>query len=528
MKKLIYYCLLLYALVSCNADRGTSSDVMKVGEMPDEVTMSKEVLFDKIRGGWAGQTIGCTYGGPTEFKFKGTMIQDYQQMVWYDDYIRETFELDPGLYDDVYLDFTFVEVIDRLGFNAPSDSFALAFAREDYKLWHANQAARYNILNGIMPPESGHWMNNPHADDIDFQIEADFAGMLSPGMINSAVELCDRTGHIMNYGDGWYGGVFMAGMYSTAFVTDNMELIIQQGLEPIPVESKFYKTINAVRILHRQYPDDWKKCWFEVEKRFSSEKGCPEGVYNSFNIDASINAAYVVMGLLYGDKDFYKTMDIATRCGQDSDCNPATAAGILGVVLGYDKIPSFWKPAIEKVEDTLFPYSQLTLKDIYEKTNKHALMQIAKSGGSIEGDNITIQVQTPYLLRYEESFEGMFPAKELLVRKDLLEEDLSIDFNGTGIVVLGNVKNSCIEYDNSFVALLDVYIDGEKIEQVKMPIDYITRKYDIFHKYMLPSGPHKLVIKWVNQSPDFRIYFKSYVVWDDKPAKSLESAIKQG
>jgi hypothetical protein len=45
-----------------------------------------------------------------------------------------------------------------------------------------------------MPPASGYWKNNPHADDIDFQIEADFAGMMAPGMINSAAEICDRTG----------------------------------------------------------------------------------------------------------------------------------------------------------------------------------------------------------------------------------------------------------------------------------------------------------------------------------------------
>ncbi|HCT71518.1 MAG TPA: hypothetical protein DF409_11400, partial [Bacteroidales bacterium] len=169
MKKLIILPFTLLLLKSCQPEK------KKQAELPETFTLTKEALFDKIRGGWAGQTIGCTYGGPTEFKFKGTMIQDYQEMVWYDDYIREIYELDPGLYDDVYLDFTFVQVIERLGVNAPADSFAVAFAREDYKLWHANQAARYNILNGIMPPESGHWMNNPHADDIDFQIEADFA-----------------------------------------------------------------------------------------------------------------------------------------------------------------------------------------------------------------------------------------------------------------------------------------------------------------------------------------------------------------
>ena len=36
--------------------------------MAERVTISKERLMDKIKGSWAGQTIGCTYGGPTEVR----------------------------------------------------------------------------------------------------------------------------------------------------------------------------------------------------------------------------------------------------------------------------------------------------------------------------------------------------------------------------------------------------------------------------------------------------------------------------
>lgn len=484
-------------------------------------TISLNDLKDKIKGGWAGQTIGCTYGGPTEFKFKGTMIQDYQQMIWHDDYIKETFTMDPGLYDDVYLDLTFVEVLERVGLNAPADSFALAFAREDYKLWHANQAARYNILNGIMPPQSGHWMNNPHADDIDFQIESDFAGMMAPGMINTAAELCDRVGHIMNYGDGYYGGVFMAGMYATAFVSDDLKYIIEEGLKPIPKESRFYQTISDVILWHEKYPDDWKKCWFEFEKKHTSEKGCPEGVFNAFNIDAGVNAAYVVIGLLYGEKDFYRTMDISTRCGQDSDCNPATAAGILGVMSGYNNIPAYWIPAIEKVLDEKFPYTDRTLNNVIDLGYKHAMQLIRENNGEIKNDSVHLSVQTPEVLPLEQSFEGMYPARELLVRVDHLEKPIQIDFNGNGIVVLGNVKSQCGISTSDYAALLDIFIDGVKTEQVRMPYDYIVRKYDIYHKYLLPAGQHHLEIRWVNQDPDYRIYFKSYVVYNDKPLENF-------
>ncbi|MFN8135188.1 MAG: hypothetical protein U0Z17_08175 [Bacteroidales bacterium] len=87
--------------------------------------------------------------------------------------------------------------------------------------------------------------------------------------------------------------------------------------------------------------------------------------------------------------------------------------------------------------------------------------------------------------------------------------------------MLGNVKSQCGVAKSDFVALLDVYIDGVKTEQVRMPYDYIIRKYDIFYKYMLKNGDHKLEIRWVNQNPDFRITLKSYVVYSDSPLKAF-------
>ena len=48
-------------------------------------------------GGWAGQTIGVTFGGPYEFRFSGSFIQDYQPLIWYDGYIKKTMLDNPGL-----------------------------------------------------------------------------------------------------------------------------------------------------------------------------------------------------------------------------------------------------------------------------------------------------------------------------------------------------------------------------------------------------------------------------------------------
>src|ERR1700751_357268 len=78
-------------------------------------TISKETLKDKIMGGWAGQTIGVTFGGPYEFRFQGTFIQDYQPLMWNDSLLKKNMINNPGLYDDLYMDLTFVNVFENNG-----------------------------------------------------------------------------------------------------------------------------------------------------------------------------------------------------------------------------------------------------------------------------------------------------------------------------------------------------------------------------------------------------------------------------
>ena len=105
-----------------------------------------------------------------------------------------------------------------------------------------------------MPPASGHWLNNPHADDLDYQIEADYSGLMSPGMPNAASEISDKIGHIMNYGDGWYGGVYVGAMYSLAFISDDIGFIVTEALKTIPEQSRYYQCMQDVIRWHGNVP----------------------------------------------------------------------------------------------------------------------------------------------------------------------------------------------------------------------------------------------------------------------------------
>ena len=392
-------------------------------------------------GGWAGQTIGVTFGGPYEFQFNGTFIGDYQSLKWYDGYLKNTMINNPGLYDDLYMDLTFVDVFEKYGLDASVDSFANAFANAGYMLWHANQAARYNLLNGIKSPGSGHWKNNPHADCIDYQIEADFAGLMCPGMPNAASAISDKIGHIMNYGDGWYGGVYISALYSLAFTSNDIPAIIAEALKTIPAKSEFYQCINDVIASHKKYPDDWKQTWLMVQKKWADDIGCPDGVFRPFNIDAKVNAAYVVIGLLYGKGDFTRTLEISTRCGQDADCNPSSAGGILGAVLGYSKIPAYWKMGLKEAEGIDFKYTTMSLEDVYQVGMKHALQVIEKNGGKVSGDQVTIKTQLPATVQFEKSFDGLYPVSKSAVKFSDNKDEVNFDFEGTGFALRGETAS---------------------------------------------------------------------------------------
>jgi hypothetical protein len=505
MKKLLVYTCFVFAVQNMQAQK--------------TITIPKNVLKDKIKGGWAGQTIGVTFGGPYEFHFQGTFIGDYQPLVWNDSLVKKNMLDNAGLYDDLYMDLTFVDVFEKYGLNAPVDSFANAFAHAGYMLWHANQAGRYNILNGIKAPQSGAWQNNPHADCIDYQIESDFAGLMSPGMPNTASAISDKIGHIMNYGDGWYGGVYVGAMYALAFTSKDINYVVNKALETVPAQSEFYQCIHDVIEWHKKYPTNWKQTWMGIQEKWANDIGCPDGVFHPFNIDAKVNAAYVVIGLLYGGGDFTKSLEITTRCGQDADCNPSTVGGILGAVLGYDKIPAYWKRSLREAEDIDFKYTTMSLHDVYEIGYKHALQNIERNGGTIAANNVIITLQQPVAVKFEKSFDGQYPVAIAPVKWNENKDEMSFDFDGIGFVLKGDAAQW--DSKSTYIFNTELYLDGKLIETPKLPVIFTTRRYDLAWKYRLPKGKHFVIMKILNPSKDNEVRVSGAIVYSDKPIDGI-------
>ena len=157
------------------------------------------------------------------------------------------------------------------------------------------------------------------------------------------------------------------------------------------------------------------------QSKLHADGNAPSYSMNGANAQ-TVNAAYVVLGLLYGNGDFTKTIEITTRCGQDADCNPSSAGGILGTLIGYDAIPNYWLAGLKEAENIDFKYTSTSLNKVYEIGTKHALDNILRNGGKISADQVTIRTQTPKSVHFEESFTNLQPQEKKWIGKTLKDE----------------------------------------------------------------------------------------------------------
>ena len=62
-------------------------------------------------------------------------------------------------------------------------------------------------------------------------------------------------------------------------------------------------------------------------------------------------------------------------------------------MIGYDKIPTYWKSSLSQAEQLNFKYTNMSLEKTYEISFKHALLMIERNGGIIKEDSVEILLQ---------------------------------------------------------------------------------------------------------------------------------------
>lgn len=318
--------------------------------------LDRDVYFDKVHGVWLGKMIGVYYGQYTEFGISWSKYNEPLKITWRDkDY---TEKIPPGWLivpeyandqDDIGINLLNLRILETYGLKPKGKEIAKVWVKNNPAVACANYVALKNMERNIYPPLSGNPAFNKRYRDIDAQIDNDIFGMISPGLPNTSEKMTFKFAKTTNSEEGVYSAVFITQCISNAFFEKDIKKIIKKSLKKVPPKSMTAEIVRNVLNWHKQYPD-----WRQTRQMIVQKYPLPD----IFSIP---NLGFVVTGLLYGEGDFEKTLQTTAFCGFDSDCNPATACGILGAMLGASKIPEIFK---EPVGDT---FHNLTVKDYPEK-----------------------------------------------------------------------------------------------------------------------------------------------------------------
>ncbi len=345
---------------------------------------STDEYGDKLLGGWLGQMLGVDRGYLNEFNNNATLVDDAD--------IMAMSEVNPNsaLYqDDLYVEIPFLQAMSQYGYNCNGSYLAEAFKNTTFGLWHANLWGRTNLQNGIEYPNSGSYLYNQCAEDIDWQIESDFLGMMYPGQPSAAAARAFELGHIMNYGDGVYGGVFVAAMHAQAYTAASLEEIWTAGIQVIPEGTQFRSLLEDV-IANYNNGMSFENNWAAINAKWIPTAMC-FAERNSCTIDAKLNAGYVLMALLYASTEggIYNQIDKATyyaiKCGMDTDCNASTAASVLGNYYGYEAMQEVFNYSLSW--NSKFSETSVTLTEATEMNI--ALMNAVLADNSTTETTIT-------------------------------------------------------------------------------------------------------------------------------------------
>ncbi|MEM7538106.1 MAG: ADP-ribosylglycohydrolase family protein [Chloroflexota bacterium] len=506
--------------------------------------ISTSDLQDKILGGWSGKSYGAMMGEPMEFHAQGAIYEGSL------DIHPDAPKIWLHSEDDLYTNMAFLEILRDKGLQATQDDFADVFRKSDFMLWHANGQARQNLLAGIAPGLSGHPYYNPHADDIDFQIECDFIGIISPGLSVAALEMADKVGHLMNYGDGYYAGAFLATLYTYAYLETDMVVMIKKALKAIPAASQYAQIIQDILAWYDEEPENWRSTWEKVEAKWNRDL-CPWAqsdpdpidpfgdITGCFNIQGHFNGAYILIGLLYGQGDYMKAIQICTRCGQDTDSNVANCGGIMGIMSGFKALPQTVKDELESYMDRDYNFTTLSINSASALSYELAIENILQNGGSMTGEEISIATQDVEVTGECEisfpnvSFADIFTllptrspevtwhgnwahptdpklsdrAKYAFLQSDTAGNYMEVSFSGNCVYVEGNL-------DERF-GILDAYVDGELMQSRDM---YIRKEW---------NGHRQATAVWIPNLDDGQHVLRVEVT-GRKRAEAIGTAIQLG
>lgn len=288
---------------------------------------------NKVLGCWMGKNIGGTLGEPFEWRRQVNNVDFYTQDL--------QGEARPN--DDLDLQLAWLRAVEQHGARVDAKILAEYWLHYITPNWVEYGNAKANLRMGLLPPISGYYCN-PWRDSCGAYIRSEIWACMLPGAPEAAARwayedaIVDHGG-----GEGAYAEALAAAIESAAFVVSDMDTLIEIGYSVIPSDCG---VARAVRLAVKCHEDGLT--WLEARARMLEQLGNYKPGW-----DVASNIGMLMIGWIYGEGDFGRSLCIAVNCGEDTDCTAATLGAILGITSGIDGIPEKWKTPIGNKINTL-------------------------------------------------------------------------------------------------------------------------------------------------------------------------------
>lgn len=358
-----------------------------------ERVLERADYLDKLRGMWFGQLIGNHTGRPFEGKYQTREAAPDSEFAW----VIQTSPTGPWTGDDdTNFEVLALHTLETFGLHPTS-----ANIRDQWLdhvtvsgIYIANRQARHLMDEGFVPPDTGSYHRNIHAYAIDSQITTESLGACSPGMRQWAIDATAQFGGVSNEGFSLHAAQFYAAMYAAAPLENDVHTLIALGQQSIPTTSRTWKAIQDVRDWYTQDLRDGTPDWRETRRLIYDYYAgdLALGRYRNW-VESTVNVALTSLALLYGEGDFEETVRISVLAGFDADCNPATAGGLIGMMLGYDALPTTLTAGATDAYQILYLQglpTEETIMGIAARFRAIGEQVIVDQGGSIDGSTYTL------------------------------------------------------------------------------------------------------------------------------------------
>ena len=289
-----------------------------------------------------GKLIGVYLGRPFEgWTYKRIM----RELGPIEDYVHERLNCPLVVTDDdVAGTFTFIRALEDHGTRPDLTSREIGETWLNYLVerrsilwWGGNgnsteHTAWLNLKRGIAAPASGSAAVNGQAvaEQIGAQIFIDGWAIVAAGNPALAARLAEQAAKVSHDGAAVDAAKLWAAMEAEAFMSRDVERLIEVGLAQVSPDARIARLVADVRDWRKRYPD-WRETREAIEARYGYDK-------HPGHCHVIPNHALMIMALLYAPDDFALAQTIVCTSGWDTDCNAGNVGCLMGAMLGLEGI----------------------------------------------------------------------------------------------------------------------------------------------------------------------------------------------